>query len=194
MRSRWLFAPDSRRYQRTRPRVLMRWGISRRSRTRRRWSALLLSCHPGDMDRLPHSCRPRSTIRQRSRDASSPPSSSLLPWWTDSACTDWVCIGSSTSRGALKPAAREETAAIAELLKYVREKDQTMMELSGQLGFVQVQLSAAEEQIRLLQAPKDEPVEETTGQESVHKAQERRSFWQRVKDRAYGRRDTSARR
>jgi hypothetical protein len=44
------------------------------------------------------------------------------------------------------------------LIGLVREQQQTIMELAGQVGFLQGQLGAAQEEIKLLQAPGEEPV------------------------------------
>jgi excisionase family DNA binding protein len=58
------------------------------------------------------------------------------------------------------------TSAVPELLMMIREKDRTIMELAGQVGYLQAELAQAREQLALA-PPVDDPPE-------------RRSWWRRV--------------
>lgn len=47
---------------------------------------------------------------------------------------------------------------LLEALRLVRDQQQTIMELSGRVGFLQAELGQARERILVLEAPKEEPV------------------------------------
>jgi hypothetical protein len=76
------------------------------------------------------------------------------------------------------PALAEFAHAVIDELRqeYRHEIDRLQrdnQQLAGQVGFLQAKLQSAEERIKLLEAPKDEPVGER------EPAQQRRSWWQR---------------
>lgn len=68
----------------------------------------------------------------------------------------------------------------SDLLNLIREKDQRILELSGQLGYLQSQLDTAREQLKLLAPPaEDQP---TASRESSGEDRPRR-WWRRLTGR-----------
>jgi hypothetical protein len=61
---------------------------------------------------------------------------------------------------------------------YLEQKDQRLLELAGQVGYLQAELAAAREQIRLLTGPVDESTAEEAARPPAAAA--RRPWWRRL--------------
>jgi excisionase family DNA binding protein len=67
------------------------------------------------------------------------------------------------------------------LLEMLDERDRTIMELSGRLGFLQAELQQRDEQLKALQAPHAEPTPESPpGTAAPAEDRPRASWWRRV--------------
>jgi excisionase family DNA binding protein len=118
-----------------------------------------------------------------------PASASVFPAQraeTQSALNDTV-LDRQERKDAAFAAPETEGVSVSDFLRALKEKDERIEVLSVRLGYVQAELDQAREQMKLLQAPKDEPADEVAGQRSMRQEPDNRSFWQRLKDRAYGR-------
>ena len=76
-------------------------------------------------------------------------------------------------------------ADTAELVALIREQQQTILELSGRVGYFQAQLEQARETIRALEAPRDAPLHDERAQESTPGAEApsepaARPWWRRM--------------
>jgi hypothetical protein len=66
-------------------------------------------------------------------------------------------------------------------IRYLEDRDQRILEHAGQVGYLQAQLAAAREQIRLLTGPVGESTAESTGVETpAPAAAARRPWWRRL--------------
>jgi AraC-like DNA-binding protein len=76
---------------------------------------------------------------------------------------------------------------LLEALRLVRDQQQTIMELSGRVGYLQAELTQARERILILEAPKTEPADmeptaavETASEPSTRRWWRRGWWWVRV--------------
>ncbi len=82
-----------------------------------------------------------------------------------------------------EPPVHLDSAALMKALEMVETLQQQNMQLSGQVGYLQAKLQDAEERIRLLEAPKNEPEQQPADDPA---GEEQPSWWQRLRRRWRG--------
>ena len=77
--------------------------------------------------------------------------------------------------------ARDATPELTALVSLLKEKDQQVMQLSGQVGFLQGQLQQAQETIRLLEAPQPQTAAAPQDSDSRPAPRQSSRWWHRLR-------------